>query len=96
VQQANSSSIPPGRLPGKLEPNPRKHCSAMILKGAQLGGPKGASEDMSLHDHENVVKKEASGPSKDIHDDVVKDANKVPKDSKCTSLIPYTSPMPFP
>jgi len=34
-----------------------------------------------LYDHENVVvEKETSSPYNDIHDDIMKDTNKVPKD----------------
>jgi len=36
-------------------------------------------------------------PSNDFHnDDVVKDANMVPKDFKQPSSKPYTLPLPFP
>ena len=51
---------------------------------------------MSLHDDENVVEKEVSSPSSDVHDNFVKDINDVPKDPKHTSLTPYTPPIPFP
>ena len=32
AQQASSSSTPRGRLPRKLEPNPREQCNAVILR----------------------------------------------------------------
>jgi len=48
---------------------------------------------MSLHDDENVVEKEVSSPSSDVHDNFVKDINDVPKDPKHTFLA---LPLPFP
>ena len=35
AQQASSSSPSPRKLPSKLEPNSRKQCNAMILKGGK-------------------------------------------------------------
>ena len=57
AQLAMSSSIPQGRFPSMLKPNPREQCNAMILRGGkQLEGPKGVSNDESLHDkHDNNV-----------------------------------------
>jgi len=84
------------------EPNPRKQCNAMILRGIkQLKGHKGVSNDETLHDkyddNGEIIEKEVPIPPTDLHkDDVVKDANVVRKDSKQTSLKPYTSPLPFP
>ena len=74
----------------------------MILKGSkQLEGPKGVSNDESLYGkHDNnvqIVKKKVPLPSTDFHkDDVVKDANVVPRYSKQTSPKLYTPPLPFP
>jgi len=67
------------------------------FKGSkQLEGVKGVSDDVNLRDG-NVVEKEMSSHSNDVHDDdVVKDTEEVPKDSKHTSSKPYTLPLPFP
>jgi len=48
----------------------------------QLEGRKTVSDNVSLHADENVVKKEASSPSRDVHNDLVKDTNEVLKDPK--------------
>ena len=50
---------------------------------------------MNLHD-DVVVEKEKPRLSYDVNDDVVKYANKVPKDPKQTSPKRYTLPLPFP
>jgi len=74
----------------------------MILRGGkQLEGPKGVSNDESLQvkhdDNVEIVEEEVFISSNDLHkDDVVKDADVVPKDSKQTSPKPYTPPLPFP
>ena len=70
----------------------------MILRWRkQLEGPKRVSNDDSLHDkHDDtveIVEKGLSIPPTDLReDDIVKDANMVPKDSP----KPYTLPLPFP
>jgi len=47
VQQANSSTTPPSKLPSKPEPNPREQCNAIVLRsGTQLKDPKGASVEV--------------------------------------------------
>jgi len=74
----------------------------MILRWSkQLEGHKRVSNDETLHDkHDDnveIVEKEVSVPPADLHgDDVAKDANVVPKNSKQTSPKPYTMPLPFP
>ena len=74
----------------------------MILRGGkQLEGPKGVCNDNSLHDkHDDnveIVEEEVFISFNDLHkDDVVKDADVVPKDSKQTSPKPYTLSLPFP
>ena len=98
-QQTRTSSIPQGRFPSMPELNPMEQCNAMILRGGkQLEGPKGVSNDESLHDkYDDNVEKKVSIPSNDLHsDDVMNDANVVPKDAKQTFLKPYTLPLPFP
>jgi len=57
AQQASFSSTPSDRLPGKPEPNPRKQCNDMILRGGkQLEGPKGVTIDESLHDKKSILR----------------------------------------
>ena len=59
--------------------------------GKELEGPKGVNNYVSLHDDENIV-----SPSNDIHDDIVKDTNEIPRDHKHTCQISYTPPLYFP
>jgi len=102
AQQVSSSSIPPASFLCKPEPNPREQCNAMIVRGVrQLKGPKGISNDESLHakhnDNVEIVKKQVPITFTDSHkDDVVKDTNVAPKDSKQTCPKPSTPPLPFP
>jgi len=89
AQQVSFSSKPLDRLPSKPEPNLRKKCNAMILRwGKQLEGPKGVTNDESLHDknkHVENVEKEMSLPSKEVIDDAVDKPDEVPKDPKLIS-----------
>ena len=73
----------------------------MILRGdKQLEGPKGVSNDETLldkhDDNVEIVEKKVSIPPTELHkDDVVNDANVVPKDPKQTSPKPYTMSLSF-
>ena len=94
-QQASSSFTPFHQLPRNLEPNSRKHCNAMILRGSKkLERPKKVGDSVSLHD-ENAIDKEVHSPSSDVHNDVVTDTNEAPNDPEHTSPIAYTLPLPF-
>ena len=43
MQQANSFTTPPDRLPSKLESDPREQCNLIVLRsGTQLEDPKNA------------------------------------------------------
>jgi len=72
----------------------------MILRARkQLEGPKGVTNNESLHDkneHVENVEKEVSTPSKGVIDDVVHKSDEVPKDHKITSPKPCIPPLPFP
>ena len=59
----------------ELEPNLREQCNTMILRaGKQLEGPKGASNDVDLHDENEVVVDIAMcTPSNDVTKIVVND-----------------------
>jgi len=47
MQEFDSSTIPPGRLYSKFEPNPREQCNAIVLKRCtQLEGPTCASNEV--------------------------------------------------
>ena len=47
AQQANVSTIPPGRRPSKPKQNPREQCNAIVLRsGMQLEGPKGVNDEV--------------------------------------------------
>ena len=97
TQQPTSSSTLLDKFPSKNELSHGEQCNAMILRGSkQIEGPKGVDNDVKLCDDENVIKKEVSSPSNDVHDDVVKDTNEIPKDLKHTSAKPYSPPLPFP
>jgi len=98
TQKASFSSMLLDRLTGKLEPNPRERCNAMILGGGkQLKGPKWVTHNVSLYDkNDDIVNVEESIPSKEVIDDVLHKFDEVPKDPKITSPKPYTPPLPFP
>ena len=70
----------------------------MILSwGKQLEGPKGASNDDSLHDeHLRMMRKRCLVPPTMSLLMCPYNSKEVPKDSKITSLKPYTLPLPFP
>ena len=61
-----------------------------------LMGLKGVGGNVSLHDNENVVEKDVSSPTRDMHGEVVNDTNEIPKDCEHTSPTPYSPPLPFP
>jgi len=47
AQEANSSTIPPGRLQSKPQQIPREQCNAIVLRsGIQLKSPKGTSDEV--------------------------------------------------
>ena len=91
AQKASFSSTLPNGLPSKPEPNSREQCDVMILRGGkQLEGPKGITNDESLHDkneHIENLDKEMSSPSKEIID-VAHESQEAPGDPKITSLKP--------
>ena len=67
----------------------------MIFRGGKkLEGPKGVSNHVNLCD-DVLVEKEISSSSHDVND-VVKDANVVPKDPQQISSKLYTLYLPFP
>jgi len=100
TKQASFRSTPLDRLSSKAKPNPREQCNAMILRGGkELEGPKGVTNDESLHDKNEHIKndeKEMSSSSKEVIDDVAHESSEVSKDPKITRPNPYTPPLLFP
>jgi len=68
----------------------------ILIGGKHLKGPEGVINDVNLHDKSVVIETEVSNPSNVLHDDVVNDANKLPKDLKQTFREPFTMPLRFP
>ena len=71
----------------------------ILIRGKQLEGPKGVTNNEPLHDknkHIENVEEEQPTPSKKVTDDVVHKSDEVPKDPKIISPKPNTPPLPFP
>jgi len=92
AQQANSSTTPPGRLPSKLEQNPREQHNAIVLRsGTQIEGHKGVSDEVGSQKEQG--KAVAPLPSGSEPQD--KRESEKPKELKTLHPKPYMPSLPF-
>ena len=89
AHQAGSSFTPPGRLPSKLEQNPREQCNAIVLRsGTKLKGLKGTSVEVESE------KDKDKGAIPLPHESELE--KKKEKETKSLPSKPYMPPLPFP
>ena len=92
AQQANVSTIPPGRLPSKPKQNPREQCNAIMLRsGTQREAHKGVS------DKAGSQKEQGKGvaPLPNESEPQEKRESEKPNESKTLPPKPYIPPCDF-
>ena len=89
AQQANSSTTPPGRLPSKLEQNPREQHNAIVLRsGTQIEGHKGVSDEVGSQKEQG----KGVAPLPNESEPQEKKESEKPKESK---RFPSEKPKPY-
>jgi len=93
VQQASSSTTPPGRLPSKPEQNPREQYNAIVLRnGTHLEGLKDTSVEVESEKEKD--KGATPLPSRSKLEEKREDEKE--KESKTIPPKPHMPPLPFP